>query len=128
MKTSPLKPTEKELAILQVLWKKGPSTVREINEVLSKDNHVGYTTTLKLMQIMFDKGILTRERNGKTHIYSAELTQENTQRRLLDKLLEGAFEGSAMKLVMQALGNGKSSKAELEEIRKYIDQLEGGKS
>lgn len=128
MKKLTLKPTEKELSILQVLWKYGPSTVREINEKLSVAKKIGYTTTLKLMQIMFEKGILSRERNGKNHIYIAELTQENTQKRLLNKLLEGAFEGSAMKLVMQALGNGKSSKEELEEIRKYLDELEGGKS
>jgi len=119
-------PTAKELEILQVLWTKGPSTVRDVNEILAKDKRIGYTTTLKLMQIMFEKGIISREKNGKTHIYKAEITQNNTQQQLVDKLLESAFGGSAMKLVMQALGTSKSSKQELDEIREYLDKLEGG--
>ena len=119
-------PTAKELEILQVLWKEGPSTVRDVNEILSINKVIGYTTTLKLMQIMFEKGIISREKNGKTHIYKAEITQSNTQQKLVDKLLENAFGGSAMKLVMQALGTSKSSKQELDEIREYLDKLEGG--
>ena len=124
--TTQCKPTEKELEILQVLWTQGPATVRAVNDRLGKGREIGYTTTLKLMQIMFDKGLVFRQKEGKTHIYSAEISEEKTQNQLLDRLLDTAFKGSAMKLVMQALGHKKPSKEELEEIRKYIDQLEGG--
>ncbi len=124
--TTQYKPTEKELEILQVLWTQGPATVRAVNDRLGKGREIGYTTTLKLMQIMFDKGLVSRQKEGKTHIYSAEISEEKTQNQLLDRLLDTAFKGSAMKLVMQALGHKKPSKEELEEIRKYIDQLEGG--
>ncbi|MCG8384568.1 MAG: BlaI/MecI/CopY family transcriptional regulator [Cytophagales bacterium] len=124
--TTHYKPTEKELEILQVLWTQGPATVRAVNDRLGKGREIGYTTTLKLMQIMFDKGLVSRQKEGKTHIYSAEISEEKTQNQLLDRLLDTAFKGSAMKLVMQALGHKKPSKEELEEIRKYIDQLEGG--
>ncbi len=124
--TTQCKPTEKELEILQVLWTQGPATVRAVNDRLGKGREIGYTTTLKLMQIMFDKGLVSRQKEGKTHIYSAEISEEKTQNQLLDRLLDTAFKGSAMKLVMQALGHKKPSKEELEEIRKYIDQLEGG--
>jgi len=126
MKHPDIKPTEKELEILQVIWNKGPSTVREINEKLAQTNAVGYTTTLKLMQIMFEKGILSRTKNGKTHTYQSNMSMESTQKQLIDKLLVTAFQGSAMSLVMQALGNRKSSKKELDEIRSYLDKLEGG--
>lgn len=119
-------PTAKELEILQVLWKEGPSTVRDVNEILASNKRIGYTTTLKLMQIMFEKGIISREKSGKTHLYKAEITQNNTQQLLVDKLLASAFGGSAKKLVMQALGATKSSKQELDEIRDYLDKLEGG--
>ena len=104
------KPTDKELEILRLLWKNGPSTVREVNDQRNEGKEVGYTTTLKFMQIMFEKGLVSREKQGKTHIYKAEATKENTQNQLLNKLLDTAFDGSAMKLVMQALGNRKSSK------------------
>ncbi len=126
MKTA--KPTEKELEILQVLWQQGPATVREINTVLNATKNIGYTTTLKVMQIMYDKGFLSRQKSGKTHVYKATITKEGTQQQLLDKLLDTAFGGSAMKLVMQALGNRKSSQKELDEIRDYLDRLEGGES
>ncbi|MEO1053422.1 MAG: BlaI/MecI/CopY family transcriptional regulator [Bacteroidota bacterium] len=124
MTDSKIKPTEKELEILQALWSMGPSTVRAVNEFLSVSNAVGYTTTLKLMQIMFDKGILDRKKQGKTHVYQPLISEETTQQQLLDKLLNTAFRGSAMKLVMQALGNQKSSKKELDQIRAYLDKLE----
>jgi predicted transcriptional regulator len=120
------KPTEKELEILQVLWKEGPSTVREINDELSKDREVGYTTTLKFLQIMFDKGLVSREKAGKTHIYQAVLSEKQAQQSLVNDLLDNAFKGSAMKLVMGALGSRKSSRKELDAIRKYLDELEGG--
>ncbi len=118
------KPTEKELEILQVLWKKGPSNVRQVNDIISAHNEIAYTTTLKLMQIMLDKGLVRRIKEGKLHIYEAAISEEKTQKQLVDKLLETAFKGSAMKMVMQVLGNNKSSRAELEEIRAYLDQLE----
>lgn len=120
------KPTEAELEILQVLWEHGPSTVRFVNDLLSKQKNVGYTTTLKIMQIMADKQLLNRDTTGKTHIYKVAISQQKTQQQLIDKLMASAFGGSAMKLVMQALGNKKSTAAELNEIRAFLDQLEGG--
>ncbi len=120
------KPTEAELEILQVLWEHGPSTVRFVNDLLSKHKNVGYTTTLKIMQIMADKQLLSRDTTGKTHIYQVAISQQKTQQQLIDKLMTSAFGGSAMKLVMQALGNKKSTAAELNEIRAFLDQLEGG--
>ena len=120
------KPTEKELEILQVLWSTGPATVRQINDELSTEREVGYTTTLKFLQIMFEKGLVSRERDGKTHIYEAALSESETQQSLVNDLLDSAFKGSAMKLVMGALGSRKSSKKELDAIRKYLDDLEGG--
>ena len=121
------KPTEAELEILQVIWEHGPSTVRFVNDYLSQQKQVGYTTTLKIMQIMADKGLLKRDTSGKTHIYKAAESQQKTQQQLIDKLMATAFGGSAMKLVLQALGNKKSTKAEINEIRAFLDQLEGGK-
>ena len=127
MPKTTFKPTESELNILQVLWEKGPASVRSINEELSRTRDVGYTTTLKLLQIMTDKGLVTRIKDGRNHIYSAAVEQNTTQQQLLDKLLNGVFGGSSKKLVMQALGNSQPSKEELEEIRQYIERLEGGK-
>ena len=104
--------------------------MRDINDQLNEKREVGYTTTLKLMQIMFEKGILTRTKSGKTHTYIAQISEQEVQQDLVDKLLDVAFEGSAMKLVMQALGNHQSSVAELDEIRSFLDELEkkGGHS
>jgi predicted transcriptional regulator len=121
------KPTEAELEILQVIWEHGPSTVRFVNDILSVRKRVGYTTTLKIMQIMSDKNLLVRDTSVKTHIYQAAVSQQKTQQQLIDKLATSAFGGSAMKLVMQALGNKKSTVAELKEIRELLDKLEGGK-
>ncbi len=121
-----IKPTDAELEILRVIWLHGPSTVRQINEVLNEKKEVGYTTTLKLLQIMAQKGIVRADKSDRSHVYTALLKEEETQIHLVDQLLNAAFGGSAKKLVMQALGNGKASKAELEEIKKLIQQLERG--
>ena len=123
-----IKPTESELKILQLLWSLGPSSVRTINDELNKTKNTGYTTTLKIMQIMAEKGLVTRIKDGRNHIYSAAVEQQAAQRQLLDKLLNGVFGGSASNLVMQALGNHKATKEELEEIKRYISSLEGGES
>jgi BlaI family transcriptional regulator, penicillinase repressor len=122
------KPTESELEILSILWNKGPSTVRAVNDEMSRTKNVGYTTTLKLMQIMTEKGIVGREMDGRTHIYSAIARQEDAQVRMLDRLLETAFGGSTSKLVLQALGNHKTSGEELEEIKALIKKLEEDKA
>ena len=119
-----LKPTESELEILRVFWEKGPSTVREVHEILEQSKDAGYTTTLKLMQIMHEKGLLQRDASSKTHIYAAAVSQENTQRQLLDKMIDTVFNGSASQLVLQALGNHKSSKEELEKIKEYLNEIE----
>ena len=125
-KSSP-KPTEAELEILQILWDSGPTTVRFVNDKLNLKKEVGYTTTLKIMQIMTEKNLLARDEENKSHIYSAVYKKDETQKVLLDKFLESAFGGSASKLVLQALGNRKTSKKEIEEIRKFLDKIEGGK-
>ncbi|MEN7548140.1 BlaI/MecI/CopY family transcriptional regulator [Rapidithrix thailandica] len=118
------KPTEAELEILQILWEKEPCTVRQVNEVLSQKKKTGYTTTLKFMQIMLEKGLLKREEAGRSHIYSSAVAEADTQQRLLDRFVNQVFKGSASKLVMQALGNKKSSKDELEQIRKLLDEID----
>lgn len=121
------KPTEAELDILAILWEQGPCSVRYVNDKLNMTRRVGYTTTLKQLQIMHDKELVSRTSDGRTHIYSAEKGQEETQKQLLDRLLESAFGGSASNLVMQVLGNHKSSQKELNEIKDLITKLEGGK-
>lgn len=118
------KPTESELEILAILWKHGPSTVRFVNDQIGKKKNTGYTTTLKLMQIMNEKGMVEREMDGRTHIYCAVARQEEMQVRLMDRLLETAFSGSASKLVLQALGNHRTSDEELHEIKELIKKLE----
>ncbi|MBK0403165.1 BlaI/MecI/CopY family transcriptional regulator [Adhaeribacter sp. BT258] len=122
-KTTHIKPTESELEILQVLWQHGPNTVRFVNDELSKSKETGYTTTLKLMQIMHEKGMVNRDESGRSHIYSAAITETATQKQLLDRFLDTAFRGSALKLVMQALGNKKTSQQDLNEIRNLLDNL-----
>jgi BlaI family transcriptional regulator, penicillinase repressor len=126
MKNTPAKPTEKELEILQILWQKGPVAVKEVHEILGGEPANGYTTILKLMQIMNEKGLVTRQKSGKLHLYEAAISQENTQQQILDKMINTVFQGSAKQLVMSALGNKKSSREELTEIRKYLEKLEGG--
>ncbi len=122
------KPTESELEILKVLWKEGASTVRLVNDSLNEVREIGYTTTLKIMQIMAQKGLVTRDESSRTHIYNAAVQEEDIKDALLDKLLDSAFSGSASQLVMQALGRGNTSKEELRKIKMLINKLEGGKS
>jgi BlaI family penicillinase repressor len=117
------KPTESELEILQILWEKGTCTVRDVHEILTRNKEAGYTTTLKLMQIMHEKGLVQRDTTSKTHIYSALASQQKTQQHLVSRLIDNAFNGSAARMVMQALGNHQSSKDEIEAIKKYLDEL-----
>ncbi len=120
-----VKPTESELEILQLLWEFGPSTVRFINDKLNETREVGYTTTLKLMQIMHDKkGLADRNTDARTHIYSAAVTEGATRNSLLNQFLDKTFKGSATQLVMQALGNHKASQDELDEIKALIARIE----
>jgi predicted transcriptional regulator len=125
------KPTDAELSILQVLWQYGTATVRTVNEVLNKssdadeeknENSIGYTTTLKIMQIMTEKGLLTRDESSRTHVYAAAVREDDVQQAFVSKLMDSVFRGSAMKLVLQALGTGKTSKSELEQIRALLDE------
>jgi predicted transcriptional regulator len=118
-----IKPTESELEILQVLWDKGQATVREVHEELAAIKDSGYTTTLKLMQIMFEKGIVKRDDSSKTHIYTANITRESTQKQLVGKMVDSLFGGSSTQLAMQALGTSNPSKDELDELQKMLDQL-----
>ena len=121
--TKTIKPTESELEILQILWKKGNASVREVHEDLLQTKEAGYTTTLKLMQIMHEKGLVKRDYSIKTHIYQAAVSKEKTQKHLLNKMIDTLFGGSPGELVMQALGNHKASAEELEEIQKILDNL-----
>ncbi len=120
------KPTEGELEILSVLWNKGASTVRTVNEELCKTKDTGYTTTLKLMQIMFDKGLVTRDSSSKTHVYEAAVSREKTQSQFVDKMINSLFAGSGAELVMHALGGHKPSSNELNKIQDLIDRLKKG--
>ena len=117
------KPTESELEILQILWGKGTCTVRDVHEILEKSKDAGYTTTLKLMQIMHEKGLVSRDTSAKTHIYKAIINQEKTQQHLVNRMIDNVFNGSAARLVMQALGNHSASKEEIDSIKEYLDQL-----
>jgi len=120
------RPTDAELAILRVLWRLGPSTVRQVQEILNQERETGYTTVLKLMQIMTEKGLVKRDETDRSHVYQARLKEEQTQRQLVDDLLERAFGGSARQLVMQALSGKKTPAKELAQIRKLLDELERG--
>jgi predicted transcriptional regulator len=120
-----LRPTDRELTILRILWDNGPSTVREVNEAMNKDQDTGYTTTLKLMQIMTDKGLLRRNDSQFKHIYKPALREEKAQKQLVGDLLEKAFSGSAQKLVMRALSAKKVPAKKLAKIRKMLDEIEG---
>ena len=121
--TKYIKPTESELEILGVLWQRGLASVREVHEELARNKDVGYTTTLKLMQIMNEKGLVKRDASVKTHIYQAAVSKEKTQRHLLGKMIDGLFGGSSTQLVIQALGNHKASKEELEAIQDILNDL-----
>jgi predicted transcriptional regulator len=120
-----VKPTESELEILQILWKNGTATVRDVHEELAQSKEVGYTTTLKLMQIMHEKGLVKRDESMRTHIYQAAVNKEKTQKHLLTKMIDSLFGGSSTQLVLQALGSSdqKVSAEELEEIQKLIENL-----
>ncbi|MEO1517567.1 MAG: BlaI/MecI/CopY family transcriptional regulator [Bacteroidota bacterium] len=124
------KPTDSELEILQILWEHGPSPVRFVNEQLNQrkeasEPKTGYTTTLKLMQIMTGKGLTQRNTESRTHIYEAIASETETQQHLLQQFVDATFRGSAMKMVMQALGNNSTSQEELDEIKALISKIEG---
>jgi BlaI family transcriptional regulator, penicillinase repressor len=121
------RPTDAELAILRVLWERGPSTVRDVHEILSSTQATGYTTVLKLMQIMTDKGLVVRDESQRAHVYEATHSEQKTQRQIVADLVRRAFGGSPAKLVMQALSGRKASASELNEIRELLDRLEGEK-
>ena len=119
-----IKPTESELEILNIIWKKNTATVREVHEELAKTKDAGYTTTLKLMQIMHEKGLVKRDESMRTHVYQSAVNKEKTQKHLLDKMIDSLFGGSSTQLVLQALGNGeKISNEEFEKIQSLLNNL-----
>lgn len=122
-----IKPTESELEILQIIWEKGQCSVRDVHEVLEKTKDAGYTTTLKLMQIMHDKGLVERDTTAKTHLYKALITREQARHTAVNKILSTVFNGSSSQLIMQVLSNQQSSKEELDMIKEYLNQLEKNK-
>jgi BlaI family transcriptional regulator, penicillinase repressor len=119
------RPTESELEILSVLWQRGPATVREVHEALARHKPIGYTTTLKLMQIMHDKGLVARDESQRSHLYRPVLSQAAAQKTMLRSMLDRVFGGSAARLAVQALQAGDVSRDELDEIRQLLDRLEG---
>ncbi len=119
-----IKPTEAEFEILNILWEHGPSSVGQVNEILGKKKEVGYTTTLKMMQIMTDKGLTLRNTTERKHIYVAAISERKVKENMLTRFLNAAFNGSASKLVMQLLDHEHTTKEELDEIRSMIDKLE----
>jgi predicted transcriptional regulator len=121
--TKTIRPTESELEILQSLWSRGSATVREVHEDLALTKDVGYTTTLKLMQIMHEKGLVKRDDSMRTHIYQPAVNKERTQKHLLGKMIDNLFGGSSTQLVIQALGEHKASREELEKIQALLDNL-----
>jgi predicted transcriptional regulator len=124
-KSAAVKPTDAELAILRVLWRQGPCTVREVWDQIAPAQKTGYTTVLKILQIMFEKGLVKRDDTARSHVYEAAISEQQTQRQVIRHLLERLFAGSAPRLVMQALAVKKASRAELAEIRKLLDEMEG---
>ena len=119
-----LKPTEAELEIMQILWENGPLTVRKVNDLLNENRRVGYTTTLKIMQIMLEKGLLTRDADHRSHVYSPALQPGEVQHTIMDHVLRTVFKGSRTSMVLQALGNHSASEEELDEIRRLIEKME----
>ena len=126
MATKQIRPTKLELAILKVFWEAGPRSVREIQGILNESKPTGYTTVLKMLQIMTEKGLVERDETVRPQIYRAKYSQEQTQRHLVSDLLQRAFGGSVKALVMQALATKKSSSKDLEAIEKLLDRIEGG--
>lgn len=124
---TPPRPTPAELEILRVIWEHGPSTVRDIQERMQEQRAPGYTTVLKLLQIMTEKGLVRRDERARAHVYAAQVPQEQTQGQLVRDLLDRAFGGSATKLVMHALSARKTSREDLVRIRQMLDDVEGGK-
>lgn len=121
------KPTQREMTILKILWKLGPATVRQVHDKLiaqQTGKPVGYTTALKMMQVMHEKGLLERELDGISHIYKPTISEEENVRQVLDNMIQTTFKGSSSKLVMQLLGNHDTSQEELDEIRNFLDQLD----
>jgi predicted transcriptional regulator len=127
MPNPPIRPSDGELAILRVLWDRGPSTVRDVHGELSKSRDMGYTTVLKLMQIMVEKGLVARDESARTHVYRAAQGEASTQSCLLDDLLQKAFQGSAASLVVRALSSARAGDKELDEIQAYLDRLKEGR-
>lgn len=121
----PPKPTQAELEILCVLWSRGPSSVREVQQMLAEERESGYTTVLKTLQIMAGKGLVDRDEQGRTHVYRAALPQEQTQQQLVRDLLERAFDGSSSQLILQALAARRATPEEMREIRRMLDRAEG---
>ena len=117
-------PTEREMEILKIVWQRGPSTVRQVNEVMNARQETGYTTTLKFMQIMVNKGLLSRDDSQFKHLFEAAVSEESTQKQLVGNLLERVFSGSTEKLVMRALSAKKISKRDLGKIRELIERME----
>lgn len=117
-----IKPTEAEMEILNILWADGPATVRDVHEKLALTKEAGYTTTLKQMQVMLEKKLLSRDASSKTHVYTALLNKEQTQGQFLQRMIDTVFNGSAMQMVVQALGNKKTSKEEIELIKEYLEK------
>ena len=121
---SPQKPTAAELQILQVLWERGPSTVREVHEALQEEKALGYTTVLKLMQIMTTKGLVRRDENQRAHVYEAQQPAEKTKRQFAADVLQRVFDGSARELMLHALASQRSTRQEIEELRNLLDEHE----
>lgn len=122
MSKQTIKATEAELEILNILWADGPSTVREVHDKLAEKKEAGYTTTLKQLQVMHEKKLVSRTAAGKTHVYTASVDQQQAQGQMVQRMIDSVFNGSAMKLVMQALGNHKPSEEELDMIRQYLEK------
>jgi BlaI family transcriptional regulator, penicillinase repressor len=121
------KPTAAELEILRVLWRKGPSTVNQVQPELARGSRVGYTTVLKLLQIMFEKGLVTRDGSSRPHVFRAAVPEAQVKRRLVTDLLDQVFDGSAMSLVLQALSTKRATPEEVRQLRQLLDEIEGGR-
>jgi len=122
--TEAIKPTDSEVEILNILWEQGPASVRDIHDILSLKKDAGYTTTLKLMQIMLQKGLLERDDSNRSHVYKAAVTREQTQKQIIQRVIDQVFNGSAAQLVMQALGKHETTASELEQIKEYLKNIE----